>query len=161
MEIGFPPPHTLLYEPLNDKTTLDVWNSYKSKYQDECDFDEIDAALMNSMEDFAKWFAQWMTFTPSRPSVRIRVLMIWHAHFLSLACQQMLRRLLEQRSFRCRVWFHIEEPTIQPAIISRCIVKKMVTYSHVPRIVGDVKYIDRRLWDSPREFETNLTLSKE
>ena len=161
MEVDFPPPHMLLYEPLNDKTTLDVWNSYKSKYQDECDFDEIDAAVMNSMEDFAKWFAQWMTFTPSRSHVRMRVLMIWHAHFLSLACQQMLRRLLEQRSFRCRVWFHIEEPTIQAAIVSRCIVKNMEVYSHVPKIVGNASCIDRRFWDSPREFETDLTLSKE
>lgn len=157
----FPPPHTLFFEPLNDRTTLDAWNAYKSKYQDQCDFDDIDAAVMNSMEDFAKWFAQWMAFTPTRAHVRLRVLMIWHAHFLSLACQQMLRRLLEQRSFRCRVWFHIEEPTIQAAIVSRCIVKNMPIYSHIPRVVGDRKHIVRTLWESPREFETDLTLSRE
>jgi len=157
----FPPPHMLFYEPLNDKTTLDLWNSYKSKYQDQCDFDEIDAAVMNSMEDFAKWFAQWMTFTPSRPFVRIRVLLVWHAHFLSLACQQMLRRLLEQRSFRCRVWFHIEEPTMQAAIVSRCIAKKMPIHTHIPTICGRMKNIHKRMWEFPREFETDLTLSKE
>ena len=38
----------------------------------------------------------------------------------------MLRRQLEQRSFKNRVWFHIEEPTsLQTALISRCIVKRI------------------------------------
>ena len=159
--MDFPPPHMVFYETLNDIETLKLWTAYKIAHKDAADFEEVDAAVMNSMEDFAKWFAQWMTFTPSRSHVRIRVLMIWHAHFLSLACQQMLRRLLEQRSFRCRVWFHIEEPTIQAAIVSRCIVKNMEVYSHVPKITGSTSRIDRRFWDSPREFETDLTLSKE
>ena len=157
--MDFPPPHKILYEPLNDKTTLDFWNRYKSKYHEQADFDEIDAAHMNSMEDFAKLFAQWIAFTPTRPSVRVRVLMIWHAHFLSLACQQMLRRSLEQRSFRCRVWFHIEEPTLQTAIISRCIVSTMPIYQHIPKVVGT--NINRKFWDSPREMETELYVPEE
>lgn len=154
MNLSFPPPHTVLYERLNDRETLDFWNSYKTRYGDVADFEEIDAAVMNSMEDFAKWFAQWMTFVPTRSSVRIRVLMVWHAHFLSLACQQMLRRSLEQRSFRCRVWFHIEEPTLQAAIVSRCIVRTMPVYAHSPTIVGPP--LDSELWTNPRAYETKL-----
>jgi len=157
--MDFPPPHTVLYEALNDRTTTDVWNNYKLAHKHECDFEEIDAAVMNSMDDFAKWFTQWMTFAPSRPGIRIRILMIWHAHFLSVACQQMLRRTLEQRSFRCRVFFHIEEPTLQSAILSRCIVKCMDPFVHLPKIVGT---LDTSLWDDPRAYETKLqTGSKE
>jgi DNA polymerase III delta prime subunit len=49
-----------------------------------------------------------------------------HSEFLSFACQQIIRRSLENKSFRNRVWFHVEDPTvIQPAIISRCIVKRI------------------------------------
>jgi hypothetical protein len=45
----------------------------------------------------------------------------------------MLIRQLEQRSFKNRVWFHIEEPTsLQPAIISRCITKRIPTFIHHP-----------------------------
>jgi len=109
------------------------------------------------MDDFAKWFAQWVTFAPSRQGVRVRILMVWHAHFLSLACQQMLRRSLEQRSFRCRVWFHIEEPTLQSAIISRCIVTTMPSYRHLPKIEGT---LDTQLWDNPRALETLLDKAK-
>jgi hypothetical protein len=148
----------VLYECLNDKTTQAYWADYKETYTDQADFEEIDAARMNSMEDFAKWFTQWMTFTPSRPTVRCRILMVWHAHFLSLACQQMLRRSLEQRSFRCRVWFHIEEPVLQSAILSRCIVKTMPTHVHCPRIVGQP--LDTLLWDDPRKFESELQTSR-
>lgn len=151
--MAFPPPHHVLYEALNDRSTREFWNTYKTAHAHECDFEEIDAAVMNSMDDFAKWFAQWMSFAPTRPGVRIRLLMIWHAHFLSLSCQQMLRRTLEQRSFRCRVWFHIEEPVLQPAIVSRCIVKAMPEYQHTPRVVGD---LDVSLWTDPRVFETRL-----
>lgn len=156
---SFPPPHRVLYEPLNDVETHKTWNAYKIAHEHEADFEEVDAAEMNGMEDFAKWFNQWITFVPSRPGVRVRVLMIWHAHFLSLACQQMLRRSLEQRSFRCRVWFHIEEPALQAAIVSRCIVKTMNRYFHVPRIVGPP--LDASLWKDPRLYETNLLVSKE
>ena len=147
--MDFPPPHRILYECLNDRETRVYWNEYKSKYSHECDFEEVDAAVMNSMEDFAKWFTQWMTFAPSRSHVRIRVLLVWHAHFLSLACQQMLRRSLEQRSFRCRVWFHIEEPTLQSAIVSRCIVKVLPRYLHVPKIEGS---LDTALWETPETY---------
>jgi len=155
--MNFPPPHRVLYERLNDRETEHYWTSYKAAHSHEADFDEVDAAVMNGMDDFAKWFTQWMSFAPSRPSVRIRVLMVWHAHFLSLACQQMLRRSLEQRSFRCRVWFHIEEPNLQPAIISRCIVSVMPTYYHEPNVVGDG--LDVRLWDDPRTLEIDFERS--
>jgi hypothetical protein len=156
---SFPPPHRVFYEALNDVETHKVWNAYKIQHEHEADFEEVDAAEMNGMEDFAKWFNQWITFAPSRSSVRVRVLMVWHAHFLSLACQQMLRRSLEQRSFRCRVWFHIEEPSLQGAIVSRCIVKTMPRYCHVPTIVGPP--LDDGLWRDPRRYETDLLVSKE
>lgn len=155
----FPPPHMVLYECLNDKTTQEYWSSYKQSYKHQADFDEIDAAVMNSMEDFAKWFAQWTTFTPSRPDVRCRILMVWHAHFLSLACQQMLRRSMEQRSFRCRVWFHIEEPLLQGAILSRCIVKTMPAFLHIPTRVGPP--LDSSFWNDPRKFESELQISNQ
>ena len=151
---AFPPPHQVFYERLNDRTTTEVWTTYKAAHQHEADFEEVDAAVMNSMDDFAKWFGQWVTFVPSRPGIRVRVLMVWHAHFLSLACQQMLRRSLEQRSFRCRVCFHIEEPTLQAAILSRCIVSVLPAYRHVPRLVGPP--LDERLWKDPRAYETEL-----
>lgn len=154
----FPPPHRVLYEPLNDRTMLDVWTTYKAAHSHEADFEEIDAAQMNSMDDFAKWVAQWMTFAPSRSNVRCRILMIWHAHFLSLSCQQMLRRSLEQRSFRCRVWFHIEEPTLQAAILSRCVVTTLPRYAHVPQRVGPA--LDLRLWTDPRALETELQAAR-
>ena len=144
----------VFYEPLNDIETEKLWTAYKTAHKDAADFEDVDAAVMNSMEDFAKWFAQWTTFAPSRPSVRVRVLMIWHAHFLSLACQQMLRRSLEQRSFRCRVFFHIEEPLLQSAILSRCILRNVKSYLHVPTLVGPS--LNTELWDDPRKFETKL-----
>lgn len=155
----FPPPHRVLYEPLNDRETISLWNAYKIQHKHEADFEEVDAAVMNGMEDFAKWFNQWVTFVTSRPGVRVRILMIWHAHFLSLACQQMLRRSLEQRSFRCRVWFHIEEPSLQCAIVSRCIIKTMGRYIHIPRIIGPP--LDLSLWKDPRLYKTNLLVFRE
>lgn len=157
--MDFPPPHRILYECLNDKETQSYWTEYKQKYADKCDFEEVDAAVMNGMEDFAKWVVQWMSFVPSRQGIRYRVLIVWHAHFLSLACQQMLRRSLEQRSFKCRIWFHIEEPVLQPAILSRCIVKVMPEYKHIPRIVGP--RLDTALWDDPRKAETDFECAKE
>lgn len=155
-EVDFPPPHRILYECLNDRETKTLWDAYKIKYADQCEFEEVDAALSNSMDDFAKWFAQWIAFAPERRSTRVRVLLVWHAHFLSLACQQMLRRSLEQRSFRCRVWFHIEEPLLQSAIVSRCIVTRVPSYQHTPIVHGT---LDRRLWDDPRKFEMELEAS--
>lgn len=155
----FPPPHRVLYESLNDRTTRDFLLSYKAAHAHEADFEEVDAAQMNSMDDFARWVTQWMSFVPTRPGIRCRILVVWHAHFLSLACQQMLRRSLEQRSFRCRVWFHIEEPTLQAAIVSRCIVTTMPEYRHVPQISGPP--VDLRLWKDPRLYETELQATKE
>lgn len=156
--MDFPPPHMVLYEALNDRTTQTVWKSYKAAHEHEADFEEIDAAVMNSMDDFAKWFTQWMAFTPTRLHVRVRILIIWHAHFLSLACQQMLRRTLEQRSFRCRVFFHIEEPTLQQAILSRCIVKVLEPYFHIPEVHGK---LDTTLWENPQVYETKLQEAEE
>ena len=155
---NFPPPHRVLYECLNDRETQSHWTAYKLKHAEQCDFEEVDAAVMNGMDDFAKWFAQWVTFAPSRVGIRYRVLIVWHAHFLSLACQQMLRRSLEQRSFRCRIWFHIEEPTLQAAILSRCIVSRMPVYQHLPVIVGPVP--DIKVWKDPRAAETELQAAK-
>jgi len=66
----------------------------------------------------------------------------------------MLRRSLEQRSFRCRIWFHIEEPVLQAAILSRCIVKVMPEYKHIPKINGPP--VDTKLWDDPRKAETDF-----
>ena len=154
----FPPPHRVLYEALNDRETQRVWDTYTSRYAEQAEFETVDAAVLNGMDDFAKWFAQWMSFAPSRPSVRCRVLLVWHAHFLSLACQQMLRRSLEQRSFRCRVWFHIEEPTLQPAILSRCIVTVLPQSTHVPRLVGPP--LDLSYWTDPRKAETDFAAAR-
>jgi hypothetical protein len=156
---SFPPPHRILYEPLNDISTVSFVSSYKAAHRHEADFEDVDAAQMNSMDDFAKWVAQWMAFAPTRPSIRCRILVVWHAHMLSLACQQMLRRSLEQRSFRCRVWFHIEEPTVPAALVSRCIVTRMATVTHLPTIVGPP--LDLRLWNDPRGTETELSGAKE
>lgn len=119
----YPPPHYILYEPLNDKETRNLWESYKQEHS-QCEFEEVDASQMFSVDTFSPWFDTWIT-TSSR---KMRILIIWHSHFLTYACQQMLRRQLEQRSFKNRVWFHIEDPLmIQPALISRCIVKRIPT----------------------------------
>jgi hypothetical protein len=156
-EVDFPPPHRILYECLNDRETKRLWDDYKIKYSDQCEFEEVDAAVSNSMDDFAKWFAQWISFAPAQRSTRVRILIIWHAHFLSLACQQMLRRSLEKRSFRCRVWFHIEVPVLQSAIVSRCITTNLPGYSHIPKIDG---ILNEMLWIDPRAFEMELQAAK-
>jgi hypothetical protein len=156
---AFPPPHRIFYEALNDRSTQSFVSTYKAAHSHEADFEEVDAAQMNSMDDFAKWVSQWMSFTASRPGIRCRILIVWHAHLLSLACQQMLRRSLEQRSFRCRVWFHIEEPTVQAALVSRCIVTTMPVYSHLPKIIGPP--LDLGLWTDPRLSETELKTANE
>ena len=133
--LQYPPPHYVLFEPLNDVETQKVWSEYKLLHDKECEFAEIDAAELNTVETFAPWFHNWISQVPSRQSVRIRVLIVWHAEFLTFSCQQMLRRSLEERSFKCRVWFHIEDPTtLQPAIQSRCIVKRMPSHIHRPTI---------------------------
>jgi hypothetical protein len=125
----YPPPHYVLFEPLNDKETIQAWEQYKQDHSDSCEFHEVNAACMYSVETFAPWFDMWISSVAKKQSTRLRILIIWHSEFLTFACQQMLRRQLEQRSFKNRVWFHVEDPTsLQPAIISRCIVKKMPTY---------------------------------
>ena len=149
----FPPPHRILFESLNDRSSHTAWDEYVKANKHRCDFEEVDAAMMNSIDDFAPWITQWMSFIPSQTHIRIRVLMVWHAHFLTAACQQMLRRSLEQRSFRCRIWFHIEEPMLQPAIVSRCIMTRMPVYTHLPEIYGD---LDTSLWDDPHAYEKGI-----
>ena len=132
MDLLFPPPHYVLFEPLNDSETLQIWDAYKSKNKDSCEFEVVDAATIYSVESFIPWFEGWMT---RKSSARLRVLLVLHSEFLTFSCQQVLRRSLEQRSFKCRVWFHVEDPTqIQPAILSRCVVKRIPTHIHTPNI---------------------------
>jgi DNA polymerase III delta prime subunit len=131
----YPPPHYILFEPLNDSETQKVWKDYKTKFENECEFSEIDAAEINDVGMFAPWFYNWISQVCEKRGKRLRILIIWHAEFLTFSCQQMIRRSLEERSFKCRVWFHVEDPTtIQPAIQSRCIVKRMPTHIHAPTI---------------------------
>lgn len=135
MQVIFPPPHYLFFEPLNDVETLKLYNTYKVTNEKTCEFHEIDATEMNSVDTFAPWFDNWISQIPKRQSTRFRILLILHSEFLTYACQQMIRRSLEQRSFRSRVWFHVEDPTvIQPAIQSRCVVKRILPYFHKPTI---------------------------
>ena len=132
MSLLFPPPHYILFEPLNDTRTLQLWNAYKSEHTDSCEFEVVDAAKLNSVETFTPFFEGWIT---RKSSSRVRILLVLHSEFLTFSCQQVLRRSLEQRSFRCRVWFHIEDPTqLQPAIMSRCITKRIDSDIHRPRI---------------------------
>jgi DNA polymerase III delta prime subunit len=127
----YPPPHYVLFEPLNDKETFKAWSEYKEKYPD-LEYEEVDASVLYSVETFAPWFDMWISRVPKKYA-RLRILLIWHSEFLTFACQQMLRRQLEQRSFKNRVWFHIEDPTsLQQAIISRCITKRIPTFIHQP-----------------------------
>lgn len=131
--MDFPPPHYVLFEPLNDKETLKLWLEYKEKHSSNCEFEEIDACSYFSSELFTPLFDTWISRVPIKQSTKIRVLIIWHSEFLTFACQQMLRRKLEQRSFKNRVWFHVENPTsIQSAIISRCITKRIPTIINYP-----------------------------
>ncbi len=131
----YPPPHYLFFEPLNDIQTLKGWETYKKNHASTCEFDIIDAAEINSVDTFAPWFENWITRVPKNQGTRYRILLVLHSEFLTYSCQQMLRRSLEQRSFKCRVWFHIEDPSlIQPAIVSRCIVKNLQTVYNSPKI---------------------------
>ncbi len=148
----------VLYECLNDKATIALLDTYQQKNKSDMEMEFVDAAVMNSIDEFSVWFSQWIGFAPHRSSTRFRVLVVWHAHFLSLACQQMLRRSLEQRSFRCRVFFHIEEPTLQKAILSRCIVR-CIPNSPLPTIHIQTP-IDTSLWENPLLYETELKRSQ-
>ena len=103
----YPPPHYILFEPLNDVETRKLWKDYKEQNTTACEFFEIDAAEKNSVDTFSPWFENWISQVPEKSSTRYRILIIYHAEFLTYACQQMLRRSLEQRSYKCRVWFHI------------------------------------------------------
>jgi DNA polymerase III delta prime subunit len=135
MEALFPPPHYLFFEPLNDIETQKLWVDYKIKHDSTCEYYEIDATEMNSVDTFSSWFDNWINQIPKRRSTRFRILLIWHSEFLTYACQQMIRRSLEQKSFRSRVWFHVEDPTvIQPAIQSRCITKRISSHFHIPTL---------------------------
>lgn len=138
MDVQYPPPHYLFFEPLNDIETLKMWSSYKQLHPD-CEYDEIDAAEINSVDNFSPWFENWINRIASLQTTRFRVLLILHAEFLTYSCQQMLRRSLEQRSFKCRVWFHIEDPSlVQPAILSRCVLKILPIYTHIPLIKNEI-----------------------
>jgi hypothetical protein len=130
--ISNPPPHMLFYEPMEDRATLRAWEQYKKQHTN-IDFHEIDAAVYFSVEEFGRMFEMWVS---SKSSKRIKLLMVWHAHFLSLACQQALRRLLETKSFRSRVWFHVEfMNNVQSAIVSRCIVRRLQESPSVPESI--------------------------
>jgi hypothetical protein len=142
---------------MNDRLTAEHWSEYKNAHSHEAEFEEVDAAVMNSIDDFAPWLTQWMSFVPSQTHFRLRILLVWHAHFLSAACQQTLRRSLEQRSFRCRIWFHAEEPLLQPAIVSRCSVTTFPRYVHIPTVEGT---LNTSYWDDPAAVETELQRAK-
>jgi DNA polymerase III delta prime subunit len=119
----FPPPHMLFHEPMEDREMIRTWKEYTDTHAADLDTCEIDAAEVCSVEEFGRIFEIWVT---SKSSKRIKLLMVWHAHFLSLACQQALRRWLETKSYRARVWFHAEYVNnIQSAIQSRCILRKL------------------------------------
>ena len=122
-QLQFPPPHMLFHEPMEDREMIRTWKEYTAKHAADLDTCEIDAADVCSVEEFGRIFEIWVT---SKSSKRIKLLMVWHAHFLSLACQQALRRWLETKSYRARVWFHAEYVNnIQSAIQSRCILRKL------------------------------------
>jgi DNA polymerase III delta prime subunit len=67
----------------------------------------------------------------------------------------MLRRSMEKRSFKCRVWFHIEEPaSLQPAILSRCIVRKLASATAREfKRSGTIPDIWKSVWNNPAEME--------
>lgn len=145
MEIPFPPPHMVFFEPLNDTEALRIWNEYISKYEAELDVHEMDAAKVYSVEEFSRQFENWIT---AKSTKRVRILMVWHAHFLSLACQQVLRRWLETKSYRSRVWFHVELlNSVQQAILSRCVLREVKGPVHQ---IPDVQVVhegnSRDLW---------------
>jgi hypothetical protein len=48
----FPPPHRVLYEALNDKATQRVWTEYQTRYAEQAEFETVDAAVLNGMDDF-------------------------------------------------------------------------------------------------------------
>ena len=132
----FPPPHRVWFEPLEERETRAVWKSYISAHAADLDIHELDAAEVYSVEEFSTAFETWIS---AKSSKRIKLLMVWHAHFLSLACQQVLRRWMEVKSYRCRIWFHMELlNSVQSAILSRCILK---TLKGPPRVIPTVSIL--------------------
>lgn len=116
------------HEPLDDKATRLQWDEYLRRNATSIEYFEIDAAETCSVEEFSKRFEIWVT---SKSSKRVKLLGVLHAHFLSLACQQTLRRWLETKSYRCRVWFHMELlNNAQSAIMSRCILRFVQPAAH-------------------------------
>lgn len=131
----------LFHEPLDDREMIRVWKDYTETHSETLDAHEIDAASVCSVDEFGKLFEIWVT---SKSTKRVKLLMVWHAHFLSLACQQSLRRWLETKSYRSRVWFHVEYMNnIQSAIQSRCIsrVLKAVPIVTIPKHLGETKEV--------------------
>jgi DNA polymerase III delta prime subunit len=131
----------LFHEPLDDREMIRVWNEYKTTHASQLDTCEIDAATVCSVDEFGKLFEIWVT---SKSSKRIKLLMVWHSHFLSLACQQSLRRWLETKSYRSRVWFHVEYMNnVQMAIQSRCISREIKAVPHICEVEysGDTKEV--------------------
>lgn len=120
----------LFHEPMEDREMIRIWKEYTAKHSPDLDVCEIDAADVCSVDEFGRLFEIWVT---SKSSRRIKLLMVWHAHFLSLACQQSLRRWLETKSYRARVWFHAEYVNnIQSAIQSRCILRRVPPTESAP-----------------------------
>ena len=152
--MDFPPPHRVYYEALNDRAMAQLWNQTRAEHP-EAEFAEVDAAILHSIDEFSAWFDQWITCSSS---ARTRVLLIWHAQCLSMSCQQMLRRSLEKRSFKNRVWFHLEEPGgLQPAILSRCLVQILIPVSPPTiRVEGSLPSEWKRCWDDPVAYEMEL-----
>jgi DNA polymerase III delta prime subunit len=131
----------LFHEPMDDREMIRVWNEYRTTHAADLETFEIDAATVCSVDEFGKLFEIWVT---SKSSKRIKLLMVWHAHFLSLACQQSLRRWLETKSYRSRVWFHVEYVNnVQTAIQSRCISRELKTVPHVvvPEHIGETQEV--------------------
>ena len=63
----------------------------------------------------------------------------------------MLRRSMEKRSYKNRVWFHTEEPDgLQNAILSRCVVT-ILDPVELPaiHIVGELPKEWVRMWEDP------------
>jgi hypothetical protein len=151
-----PPPHTVWHEPLDDKSIQRIWNEYIVTNAEYIEPHTIDAAEVCSVDEFSKRFEIWVT---SKSSKRVKLLMVWHAHFLSLACQQTLRRWLETKSYRCRVWFHVEQlNNVQSAIMSRCILKYVQGVNHtIPSICVEGSGNSIEIWKSitsENELET-------
>jgi hypothetical protein len=125
----YPPPHYILFEPLDDIQTRQLWSDYKKDHSDVCEFYEVDAAEKNAVDTFSPWFETWISQVPEKQSTRYRILIIFHAEFLTYACQQMLRRSLEQRSYKCRVWFQYRRPCYN----STCVIQPLYCKTNTQR----------------------------